>query len=186
MPRTNQMVVGLVAGMLAMGGCYGPFNLTRRLHQWNGQVGDKWIQEAVFIVFVWAPVYGLAGLGDAIVFNTIEFWGGKNPVSPPPVASLPRTRRLIRGDHEALLTYASQSDGSGLLIEQFHDSRSAGSLRIEQRDGLTVGVDADGKALVTAQTLPDGSLLVRDSEGKVIASYSARDVERMLAAAARW
>jgi hypothetical protein len=30
------------------------------------------------------PVYGIAYLGDIIIFNSIEFWGGENPISPPP------------------------------------------------------------------------------------------------------
>jgi hypothetical protein len=26
------------------------------------------------------PVYGLCTLGDALIFNSIEFWGGENPI----------------------------------------------------------------------------------------------------------
>jgi hypothetical protein len=29
------------------------------------------------------PVYELALLCDGVVFNSIEFWGGKNPIDPP-------------------------------------------------------------------------------------------------------
>jgi len=65
--------------------CYGPFNATRRVHEWNGQVGSTWVNEGVFLAFVILPVYSLASLGDALIFNTIEFWGGENPVNPPGV-----------------------------------------------------------------------------------------------------
>ncbi len=188
MPRTNRMMVGLVAGMLAMSGCYGPFNLTRRLYQWNGQINGKWEKEFVFILLAWAPVYGLAILGDGVVFNSMEFWTGKNPVDPPGRghSELPHTKRLARGDQEALLTYTPSGDSAQLLIQQFQAGQSAGSLRLEQRNGMTIGSDADGKLLFTAQTLPDGSVLVRDSKGNVVASYSARQVERALAATTRW
>jgi len=33
--------VALAAGLLASG-CFGPFNLTRRLYRWNEQVEGKW------------------------------------------------------------------------------------------------------------------------------------------------
>ena len=75
--------VALVALGLLVSGCYGPFNLTRRLYQWNSQVGDKWEKELVFLLLVALPVYELTALGDAIVFNSMEFWTGRNPVEPP-------------------------------------------------------------------------------------------------------
>jgi len=73
----------LVVSLIAAPGCYGPFTLTKQLHHWNGQVGDKWVNEVVFIVFVIIPVYGVATLADAIVFNSIEFWTGNNPLREP-------------------------------------------------------------------------------------------------------
>ncbi len=73
MHRVWRMNVGLLAMVLFVSGCYGPFNLTRRLYQWNGQVGAKWEREFVFILLAWAPVYSLAVFGDAVVFNSIEF-----------------------------------------------------------------------------------------------------------------
>mgnify|MGYP002066008911 CR=1 FL=1 len=27
---------------------------------------------------------GVVYLGDIIIFNSVEFWGGENPISPPP------------------------------------------------------------------------------------------------------
>jgi len=182
--RGHRIGLGLVALALVASGCYGPFNLTRRLYNWNGQIQGKWEKEFVFILLAWAPVYSLAVLGDAIVFNSMEFWTGNNPVDPPGKerGALPQTKRLARGSQEALLTYTPIADSSRLLIQQFQSGQPAGSLRLERRDGMTIGSDADGKMLFTAQTLPDGGVLVRDSEGRVVASYSARQAEQVLAA----
>lgn len=81
MRQHHRLMTALVALAIASSGCFGSFNLTRKLYHWNDTVSqDKWIKELVFIVFVWVPVYGIAGLGDAIVFNTIEFWSGENPI----------------------------------------------------------------------------------------------------------
>ena len=182
MQRTHRLGVGLLALTLVASGCYGPFNLTRRLYQWNGQVGTtKWEREFVFILLAWVPVYGLTVLGDAIVFNSMEFWTGNNPVEPPSKKSaLPHTKRVARGSNEAFLTYASTPAGSELLVQQFQQSQPAGSLRIQQRDGMTVGVDANGQMLFTATSLADGSVIVTDVKTQRVASYSQDQVEHFL------
>ncbi len=175
MSSSKKCVAGLLVGLLALSGCYGPFNLTRRLHRWNGQVGEKWAQEFVFIVMAWAPVYGLAVLGDAVVFNSIEFWTGENPVNPP-LASEPTgtaTKRVARGTDEALLTYSKTAAGPQLVIEQFQQGHSANRLTVERRQGATVGLDAQGRVLFTADTQPDGQVIVRDSNGIEVATHSS-------------
>jgi hypothetical protein len=70
----------LVAGIL-LTGCTGPFALTKNLHKWQTTVSDdQWAEEGVFLACVILPVYFFATLGDALIFNSIEFWGGENPI----------------------------------------------------------------------------------------------------------
>ncbi len=84
MRRAHRIETWVLAAVLLVSGCYGPFNLTRRLYRWNGQVSQgKWEKEFVFILLAYVPVYGLTIAGDALVFNSMEFWTGKNPVEPP-------------------------------------------------------------------------------------------------------
>ena len=179
MRSTHRFTALLVAGSLALGGCYGPFNLTRKVHQWNGQIGDKWANEIVFLVLAWLPVYSIATLADAIVFNSIEFWTGENPVSGS-TAAAPQTKRIVRGDSEAVMTRT----GDSMVIEQFEKGRQVGMVRMEQRNGLATATDAAGHALLHAQRLPDGSVTVSDAKGRQVAWYSAEEV-RQLASAAR-
>ncbi|MBI4598216.1 MAG: DUF3332 family protein [Candidatus Omnitrophica bacterium] len=174
MHRSTRLGAGVLAALL-MGGCYGPFNLTRTLYHWNGNLQDKWVREFAFIVMVWAPVYGLATLGDAVIFNSIEFWGGKNPVEPPKGASLPATKHIVRGDAEAWLTYRNTAEGRELLVEQFQRGRPAATLRVTERHGMTVGEDADGHVLLTAQSLADGRVVVNNGEGQTVASHPATE-----------
>lgn len=61
-------------------GCYGPFRLTRNLHEWNNNVGDQFINSLVFYAFLIIPVYQVSIFIDGVVFNTIEFWTGENPI----------------------------------------------------------------------------------------------------------
>ena len=185
MGRGVQVSLGLLAVAMTTAGCFGPFNLTRRLYQWNQQVGAKWEREFMFILLAWAPVYGVSVLADAVVFNSMEFWTGNNPVDPPGRnrSALPQIKRVARGDDEAYLTYRSVPGGASLLIEQFHHGHPAGSLTLEQHDGLTVGRDAHGHVLITAQALADGGLVLHDRKGHQLAAYSADQVDQVLHAA---
>ena len=85
--RSLRLVVSiaiLAAVLISLPGCYGSFNLTRQMHSFNGGISEsEWIQEITFLGMVIIPVYGVGMLGDAIIFNSIEFWGGDNPVAEP-------------------------------------------------------------------------------------------------------
>ena len=64
--------------------CIGPNNCWEGLHTWNGKATDsKWGNELIFVAFTIIPVYGICYLGDILIFNTIEWWGGKNPIDQP-------------------------------------------------------------------------------------------------------
>jgi hypothetical protein len=78
--RYSSMVLG-AAMLIQLQGCYGNFNLTRKVYAWNGSLGDKWIKSVVMFVLFVIPVYGVAGLVDYVLLNTIEFWTGSNPVT---------------------------------------------------------------------------------------------------------
>ena len=63
--------------------CLGPNNAFNNLNHWNQHVTEnKWGNEGIFLVLNIIPVYGLFYYGDILIFNSIEFWGGKNPIEP--------------------------------------------------------------------------------------------------------
>ena len=167
--------VGLLLLAFLVSGCYGPFRLTRKLHQWNGQVGDKWAREAVFIVLVWVPVYGLATLGDALVFNSIEFWTGDNPVASAHAGSAdPRTKWIAHGEEKARLTRVASSNGEQFTIEQYKSGKKAESLRIQRVGNTTLAMNEKGDVLFSADSAPDGSVVVKDADGKQMAYRSGQ------------
>jgi hypothetical protein len=53
----------------------------------------------VFVVFHIIPVYEVAGVIDALVLNTIEFWSGNNPVS----ANIGHTQTIFGNDGKQYL-----------------------------------------------------------------------------------
>lgn len=76
------IAVTMIAALgITLSGCYGSFNMTKKVHDWNGSLGNKFVQEAVFIAFNIIPVYGVSVFIDAIILNTVEFWTGNNPLA---------------------------------------------------------------------------------------------------------
>jgi len=82
------MKKSIAAAALALGlltpACLGPDNLYGGIKNWNANVAKQdWLNEVIFVGFWILPVYPLAALGDILIFNTIEYWTGDNPVSEP-------------------------------------------------------------------------------------------------------
>ncbi len=77
------MFTALSVMLLTQTGCFGSFVLVRKVYEWNKEVSsNKFLQSIVFFGLAYIiPVYGFAGLIDAVVLNLIEFWTGTNPVS---------------------------------------------------------------------------------------------------------
>lgn len=59
-------------------GCYGKFNLTRKVYEVNSQVQDKFLRSG--LTWLLMMIYGMAGMVDFLFFNTVEFWSGSNPI----------------------------------------------------------------------------------------------------------
>lgn len=81
MKRTLLKLMVLITIAASLQGCYGKFALTRKLYAANGEVHDKFLRSGLTWVLLILPVYGIVGLADFVVFNTIEFWSGANPVA---------------------------------------------------------------------------------------------------------
>lgn len=71
-------VVALSASMM-MQSCIGSFALFNKVKAWNDHVGDKFVNEIVFVAMWILPVYELCFAADLFILNSIEFWSGENP-----------------------------------------------------------------------------------------------------------
>ncbi|HOV98921.1 MAG TPA: DUF3332 family protein, partial [Bacteroidota bacterium] len=78
---TGVAVVTMFALLITLSGCFGSFNLVKKVYKFNEGLGGKWVQEIGFIVMSVVPIYSGAAFIDAVILNTIEFWSGKNPVA---------------------------------------------------------------------------------------------------------
>jgi hypothetical protein len=67
----------LLSATIILTSCIGSFRLTNNIKDWNEGIGNKWVNELVFIAMHIVPVYEITMFVDAIVLNSIEFWTGK-------------------------------------------------------------------------------------------------------------
>ena len=82
MKKTKMMAVcAILSGSLLFSSCIGSFGLWNNLKSWNQGIGNKFVNEIVFLAFHIVPVYEVAYLADILVLNSIEFWSGSNPVA---------------------------------------------------------------------------------------------------------
>ena len=71
----------MVCGAFLFSSCIGSFGLHSKLLSWNEGIGNKFVNELVYLAFNIIPVYGICYLADALVINSIEFWSGSNPMA---------------------------------------------------------------------------------------------------------
>lgn len=172
--KRGLLVLLLFAIVLLHPGCYGSFNLTKSLHEWNGRVGSDWGNEGVFLLLVIIPVYGVTLLVDAIILNSIEFWSGDNPVNEA---------YLYDGDGEkvARLSRVETEDGGHVLCQLISGEKVTGEfLLMTGDDGVTYKKTTDGRMLASARPMDDGSIIVRDTETGTVQTYTRDTIEQWL------
>lgn len=138
----------LLSGVVTQTACFASFPLTRKLYTFNKELGNKFVQEVFFLAAgVILPVYGIAGLIDVVILNSMEFWTGK----PALTSSGPETKvkTVAKGDVRIKQTMTRDASGRTMVLEEsvagtFH-SRST----LRQDAGATVvtaeTVYADGR-----------------------------------------
>lgn len=81
MKKSVKFVAVLLSATILCSSCIGSFGLTCKLKNWNDSLGNKWVNELVFLGLNILPAYGLAAFADVLVLNSIEFWTGSNPIA---------------------------------------------------------------------------------------------------------
>jgi len=161
------LLAAILGGLLVVqAGCIGHFRLTRNLLSWNHQIGGKWVNELVFFSFNVLPVYPFSLLGDAFIFNAIEFWGGSNPISSTVEGSdaIASTRTFQTGEHRVVLERRDTEAGRQLTVRTYqNDQLIERSDLVARGDGTVAKLDSAGNVLAVAQPGPNGSILVRDA-----------------------
>lgn len=141
-------VVLTLASSLGLSSCIGSFSLTNKLLSWNKSIGNKFVNELVFLAFCILPVYEVSALADILVVNSIEFWSGDNPMACG-------TKHIEGNDGRS---YLVKCDGKGYDI-------------VCENDGSTVRLDFDLDTRTWSADLPDGNsypLITFNGDGSTV------------------
>src|SRR5512138_595050 len=124
MMRHRKLVAVLVVLCFAASGCIGSFGAFNKLLSWNKSVTpNKWGNELIFLALNIIPVYGLAMLGDMLIFNAIEFWGGDNPM---------RAESVVDGEHKAVQIFNQDSAGKHMTVSYYEGNSLDHTLSLSQ------------------------------------------------------
>ena len=126
MKRVISTVLAMAIAMISLQGCYGKMALTQKVYQVNGQVQDKHLRSLVTWVFIIVPVYGVSVLADFVLFNTIEFWTGQNPV-----AAGEKIFQYAENGHTYKVTARKSGDMVSYHIDHFQGATYLDTLSID-------------------------------------------------------
>ena len=109
-------------------------------------IGNKFVNELVYLACNIIPVYGVCYLADAVVINSIEFWSGSNPM-----ASVGDIKK-VKGENGDYLVktlengYSITKEGENLSMELVYN-----------KEANTWNVVADGVSTELLQMNNDGT-----------------------------
>ncbi len=138
--RRLAAVLVLVAFMPMATGCFGQFRLTKKVYSFNQRVDpDKWIQWFAFVVL--SPFYGFSAGADAVVFNSIEFWTGENPIQAKAGST-----RVVRSENGDVATLTRLESGA-VSMELRRADGTVQSYTLTKGPGYVSALDAQGNLL---------------------------------------
>lgn len=127
----KKLKIAVVAalGVTTLSGCMGQMGVTGLVTKGNLMaVDNRYAREGLFVLM--SPVYGIASVADLFIFNAIEFWTGKNPITN-------KSPAVVDTNIEALLKVNDSLDSSltGAPVQANIDVKNT---TIEQIDNNTL------------------------------------------------
>jgi hypothetical protein len=149
-------------GAFLLTACTGSFTLTKKVHNFNRDFDEKWVEECVFLAFVIVPVYAVTTLGDALIFNSLEFWTGDNPM-----ASVDRKTPVVAYDR---LT-------DRIVVTAAGNTRT--TLTLERGDHELIARDAHGTVVYHIVPADDGAVALYTADGHLVQQLSSEQVSAL-------
>lgn len=157
-----------LASTIFLSSCYGSFKLTKKYYDFNGSMGNKFLNELVFIASAIVPVYEVCVFVDAVVLNTIEFWSGSNPLAD--------SKQVINTENGDYLVEANQD---GYTITKGNET-----VQFINEDGVWYVQQGDTKAAMFSYT-DENHICLNLGETSTIVELSEEGVENFRTAYAK-
>lgn len=170
----------LLSATILLSSCIGSFGLTNKVKDWNESLGNKFVNELVFVCMHIVPVYPIAIFADAVVLNSIEFWTGENPMAANvgetkivtntagediQITTTENGYNLSNGEQEMQLvfdeaekTWSAVYDNESVKLVQFTGDNSAQMFTI---NGNSMNVTLDEAGVNAARLLMLGSFAMK-------------------------
>ena len=156
----KKIVASIVILAFFTTGCTGSFNLTHKVYNWHRSQTDKWTDEICFLLVALLPVYSISTFLDAIVFNSIEFWTGKNPVE---MSALPSQSRVA-------MSYNSKTDQVKVALANNH------GFIFERTATGVIAKNDKGQVLYSSVQSENGDVSIYNAQGKLVKNYPAGQI----------
>ncbi|MBI3812525.1 MAG: DUF3332 family protein [Nitrospirae bacterium] len=160
--RTTAIVMVMIISFMSTG-CLGRFAAFNKLSVWNQKATkDKFVNEIIFLALNIIPVYGIALLADAVVFNSLEFWGEKNPM----VSEGHHQKFVESGNIKVVLDFRQNGEMKTMEARYYLKDRLVNTLTLSQRKesgefaGEAVASDGTAKSF-TIRTDEEGLIVTR-------------------------
>lgn len=168
------MTLALLIGSMTITSCFGRFPITRFVYRVNDNVSDSFdsqkmggfFESIVMWIFAILPVYGLAMLGDAFIFNLIEFWTGDPIEISTHTTPDGKTITLAPTEDKDIAILTVEKNGE-MLSENYIVRVSDTVCEVRSADGKI-----EGKMIRTA----DGSISLTDHRGEQVSMISQEDL----------
>jgi hypothetical protein len=142
-------LVAVAFCLVTASGCFGSFRLVNGVYDFNRGVNHKLARSLVMCGLMLIPVYPLAALGDILIFNVIEFYGGSSVV-------VAQTQKLEDGS----TVRVERVDADTLRIRRVDAAGNVGSVEIVKVGDKAGYVRAsDGRIVGMVEQLPDGRVV---------------------------
>ena len=147
---------------VSVGGCYGQFALLNLAQKAVGSLGNKFLVSLVNYFAM--PVYGFCLFADFLIFNTIEFWLGSNPIA--------MGNTYEEADENGNKVYAVKNpDGTLSVTMTAADGKKADFMLVRNGNVVSV-VGADGTVMAKQIHAADGTAKhILNANGEVIAQH---------------
>ena len=170
--KANKTLIAVLvlSTSLLCSSCIGSFKLWGGLKEWNQGIGNKFVNELVFIALHIVPVYEVAYFADVVVLNTIEFWTGSSPIASNEVKEVKgENGNYLVASNENGYTITNKEDNQSLDLVYNKENKSWNAVT-ESESFELVKMNDDGTATINMQN-GTSMTVTPDSEG--IASVRA-------------
>ncbi len=144
-------------------GCYGRFPMTHALYNMNGDIDNKVVKNIAFWLLVIFPVYWFAQVGDAVIFNLIEFWTG---------AGLDLSSVTTEGDTTITLQTKKNRTELEMTVSKIGES-DVTSRFVRMDDGNYEMRDDENNVMGHVLRTAEGDLNLTDAEGTTLRTIGA-------------